>query len=81
MFRPVFNDDFHPELRRNRMTVEASILATVYSSVEVLCVTSHGATRTDFDLFYDDDDDDKASIPEQLYGSCIKRCIENKPVF
>ena len=64
-----------------RSTVEALILATVYSSVEVLCVTSHGATRTDFDLFFDDDDDDKASILEQLYAEFTGRCIENKPVF
>lgn len=51
MSRLVFNDDFHQELRRNRITVEASILATVYSSVEDLYVTSYGATRTDVDLF------------------------------
>ena len=51
MSRPVFNDDFDQELRRNRITVEASILATVYSSVEDLYVTSYGATRTDVDLF------------------------------
>ena len=76
MFRPVFNDDFHQELRRNRVTIESSILSTV-----LLRVTSHGATRTDFDLFYDDDYDDKASILEQLYFSCIGHCIENKPVF
>ena len=52
MFRPVSSDDFHQELRRDRITVEASILATLYSSVEVLCVRSRSATRTDFNLFY-----------------------------
>ena len=30
-------------------------------------------------FFYDDDD--KASILEQLYGRCTGRCINHKPVF
>ena len=42
---------------------------------------TYGATKTDVDHFCDDADDNKASIFEQLYGSCTGLCIENKPIL